>query len=373
MVRQTRGPYLCYAPEGDFNAALIVQLKTSISQDLNDGFAFYAIDLRKVTSLDNTGHRFIKNLGLALQKDRRQLVCFGGASDIAAKISNEEGLRFFASLMDFEASFHDMDPALYQNYFQLAYGNTAIRTLGLKCPMCGNEHIKGFFHDNEAYGLTWSDHYITPVWKDPTPGAEKIDIEMYQVAVCSECLFASSRMDWFGVITPEGVVESGLSKEQKDRIANKITARKDIALNHPAVKSDIFFGFPRESKAAYLAWKLNEMTCRDMAKDKSTTDGFEIALSNLLMCKYTDDKKMITEHLDTALAWLHGVLNFADQYSVNRVMQCYTYICSVYLARDKMSEALKYQREMEQRFAHEENYDFWYQRVHDLIEEERGS
>lgn len=371
--RQSRGPYICYAPTGDFNAAQIVQLKTALTEDLHTGLNHFALDLRKVENLDNTGFKFIKNMGLVLQKDQKQMVFFGANVELKSKLEAEIDLPVFGSLQDFEGSFHEMNPKVFQNYFELAYGNSALRTLNLKCPICGNEHIKGFFYEYDAYGQYWSDNYITPVWKDPRPGAEKVDLEMYKVAVCSECLFASTRMDWFGVNLPEGLVPSVLTQEEKDRIANKIANRKEVALNHPAVKSDIFFGFPRETKAAYLAWKLNEMTCRDIGKDKTNTDGFDIAFSNLMMCKYTEDNKLIHEQLDTALAWLHGVLTHPDHYSTHRIMQAYIYIASIYLTRDKLSEATKYQKELELRFSGEESFEFWNERIKELIAEERGA
>lgn len=375
FLRSIRGPYVCFRPLGEFNAGQIVQLKTAISDDLGNGRSFLALDLRKLTSIDTTGLRFLKNLDQALKKEKRQFVLFGGDESIREKIENDNPKQYqiFPSLEEFEYSFHDVDRMTYHNYFELAVGTESVRTLKLRCPICGNEHIKGFVLNLEDYEFEWVDQWITPIWSNQNPNAERIDVEMYRVAVCNECLFASTRIDWFDILLPEGIVDSILTADQIDRIGNKITNRKDLALDNPSIRSNTFFGFPRERRAAFMSWKLNEMTCRDVGKDKASTDGFDIAFSNLMMCKYTEDERHINEQLDTALAWLHGVLGAQERYSTSRGIQAYTYIASVYLARGKMSEAVKFQNEMAKRHSNEDEFDFWYNRVKEIIQEERES
>jgi hypothetical protein len=373
FLRAQRGPYMCFRPIGDFQAGQIVQFKNALSADLEDSHIHIAIDLRKMRQIDVTGLRFFKNLHSLLASKKRKLAFFGGDEAIRERIYNEhpKGFEIFDSLEDFEYNFHEIDRMTYHNLFEVANGTSGVRTLHLRCPMCHNDRIRGFVFNLENYGFEWTDTSITPRWVDKSEHPDRTDVEMYRVAVCNECFFASTRIDWFDILMSEGIVESVLTEDQMERIANRLAMRKDLLVDHPSMSSNTYFGFPRERRASYVSWKLNEMTCRDIARDKTSTDGYDIAFSNFMMCKYIEDENAIEDQLSTALAWLHGVLANQERFATARVIQSYVYIVSVYLARGKFSEALKYQQEMLKRWGAEDEYGFWLDRATQLIEEER--
>ncbi len=373
FYRTVRGPYACFKPIGDINAAMLVHLKKAVANDLIEGRYDLAIDLKKTLSIDSTGIKFLINLSNTLKKIRRKLV-FYDVTEEQKELLNRENPEWetFVSLSNFERSFHEISPNLIKNFFELAQGTGQIRTLELICPICGHERIKGFVDLEAEYELEWTDYSITPVYNYSRDPENEMDPEGYRVAVCQECLFASNRLDWFDVRLPEGLLESRLTDDEIERIANKAHHRKSLRLEYPLLDQSHFFGMPREMKASYLAWMLNEMTYRDVAREKGMIDAFQIAFCHFMMCKYTEEESVIDTHLDTALAWLSGLVQKPERYASYRVLQGMVYLLSVYLAKNKIGEAMKIEKEILANFNRDKESVFWIARAQELIEEERN-
>ena len=368
--RQIKGPYVCFRPVGEFSAGQIVKLKTAITDDLKDTKKDIAIDMRKITFMDVTGLRFIKNLKTVLAKEERSVVVFGGSDEIVEELKNSN-IKVFETQTEFEQGFHEMSVQSIKYYLELAKGNAAIKNLLLMCPICGYENVKGFMLNEEMHQLCWEDEQITPRWRYTGESENDIDFDLYTVAVCPECWFASSRVDWFEMNVEEGHVESKLTKSQIDRIANYSAHRKEIAAEIPDISTPTYFAMPREKLAAYGAWRLNELTFRTVHKEKSDLDGYEIAYSNFMMCKFADDPDIIDRQLNTAQAWLLSIVENKERYSTFRVVKAYTFAISVLLYMDKYREALKMMQQFESEFHGDDEYKLWLLRAKELLEAER--
>jgi anti-anti-sigma regulatory factor/uncharacterized protein (DUF2225 family) len=372
FYRTVRGPYACFRPIGEINASMLVHFKSAVSQDLSEGRLDIAVDLKKAQSIDPTGLKFLHNLNLTLKKIKRRLVFFDCSEEFNEVLkADQSDWEIYATLSHFEKSFHEINPSLLNNFFELAQGTGQIRSLELICPVCGNEDIKGFVDSEKDYSVVWSDFSITPVYSYEKDPENEMDPERYRVAVCQECLFASNRLDWFDVRLPEGILESRLNEDEIERILNRGHHRKTLKFDHPSLDHTHFFGMPRETKAAYLAWYLNEMTYRDVAREKSMIDAFQMAFCHFMMCKFTEEADVVESHLGTALAWLNGLINKPEQYASYRILQGNVYLLSVYLGMGKFGEALKIEKEIYSKFSHDSESSFWINRAKILIDEEK--
>lgn len=368
--RSLKGPYACFKLEGDFTAGQIVKLKNALNDDILDAKKDIALDVRKVGSIDVTGMRFLENLKEALGKSSKELVLYGANAVIEEK-AEQSKITIYTTQADFERGFHEMSLKSIKHYLELSQGEGQVRSLNLECPLCGYEKIKGFMLDEAVHELTWVEGSITPEWRF-TGGAEnEIDFDLYTVAVCSNCFFASHRVDWFNMNVLEGKVYSVLTQDQKDRIANHNNQRKEVALEIPAVRDPMFFAMPRERQAAYAAWRLNEITLRTEGKEKGDLDGFEIAVCNFMMCKFGDRPENIDNQLNTAMAWLLSILENKNRYSTLRIVKTYVYCISIELAMSRLKNAEKYLRDFEELYTGDEEVKMWLLRAKELVHDEK--
>lgn len=369
-TRQIRGPYVSYRPIGDFGASTIVKLKSLIADDMKDTSLDFAIDLTKMSSIDVTGTRFFLNLRKALEKEHREMVFFGGSQELQAQIQDSEApFKMFNTMEEFEQGFHDMSVDDYENYFRLAKGKGPIRHLDLICPCCGKENIKGFILDKKKHELVWHHEQITPIW-DSDDDDNWIDWDAYTVNVCPQCLFASTRPDFFHMQVDEGMIKSVIKDDDLDRIMNHIGQRKEVGQYSESIHEDIFWSMPREKPASKISWVLNEMTLRHMAKDRNHMDSFEIANSNFMACKFAKEEEFITKSLNTAMAWLSGIVKEREKYSTIRMAMSYTYLVSLYLFEGKLTEARKVLEDFATDFSGEDWARFWLVRAKELYTSE---
>ncbi|MGL1903731.1 MAG: STAS domain-containing protein [Fibrobacterales bacterium] len=368
--RSLKGPYACFKLEGDFTAGQIVKLKNALNDDILDGKKDIALDVRDVSTVDVTGMRFLENLREALKKQSHELVLYGANPDVEDKAEASK-ITIYTSQADFERGFHEMSVKSIEHYLELSGGDGQVRSLNLECPLCGYEKIKGFMLDESVHELTWVDGSITPEWRFSGNSENEIDYDLYSVAVCSNCFFASHRADWFNMSVLEGKVESVLTQDQKDRIANHNNQRKEIGLGIPSIRDPMFFAMPRERQAAYAAWKLNEITLRTEGKEKGDLDGFEIAVCNFMMCKFGDKPEDVPTQLNTAMAWLLSILEHKNRYSTLRIVKTYVYCISVELGMGRLKNAEGYLRDFEEHYQNDDECKMWLLRARELIHEEK--
>ena len=370
FYRRIRGPYVTYRPIGRFSAEIIVQLKKVLTDDLKDTSQDFAIDLRKIQELDVTGLRFFKNLGDLLQKTERKLAFFGGDKEVQKSLAEySDYFDVYPTLQSFEKGFHEMSSETMRYYFELAIGKSAFKTMDLICPSCKCENVKGFVIDENRYTYEWLENQITPKWTRLDDENNEVDYDLYSVAVCPECYFASHRLDWFSIKLPEGTIHTKLTPHQIENLSNQVAKRKEFLMKYHDLDDPKYFGLPREHSAGLVSWRLNELTLRTVAKDRNNIDGFDIAMSNFMVCKYSESEKEITDSISTAEAWLNGVLENKQAYSSDRVVQAYVYFISIQIMHEKINLSKKLLEELNSQYGYDDDYNFWISRITEMLED----
>jgi len=367
-----RGPYLCYTVERDFLTPDVIEQKVPLLADIHNPEHEIALDIRKLRHVDSLSLRFLGNVDDQLMATSRRLVLIGGEADVIASIMKQRAFRHFVTMADFELEFHDLSPSLLKSILQLAQGGNGFKMLQLECPVCHFGEVSGFVLDESKYEQRWSSREIIPLWIPAGPDIESIDYGAYRVAVCPQCFFASLRPDHFGIHFPEGDIKSILKPDQLTNLTIASNGRKSLAHEQHFNSSEQFFQPPRDQRASYLAWKLQEHCQKQMCGDRHNIDAFEVVLANFMMCKYTRSERLIDDHLHTALAWLNNLRQNEAHYSTNRLLQAHTYFISVLLALDKVSEAVKALADFTTRFQDDPQSGFWLQRASQLVIEVTG-
>jgi uncharacterized protein (DUF2225 family)/anti-anti-sigma regulatory factor len=365
--RQYRGHYLCYDIGREFSTTQVLKVKTFLLDEIKDTNYDFAFDLGALRLIDSSGLTFFKNIDELLRKNNRHLAFYGGPPEIQKQLADFHSFTLFASLVDFERDFHEINPQLNRTILNLAKGKGPMRPLKMICPLCGFDNVAGFIIDDTQFQLAWSDSEIVPLYDPITPDVNALDFSAYQVAVCPRCFYAGTRLDWFTIAFPEGVLESRLSKMQIGNLSNSAALRRNLAMSYEGATENAFFQMPRESRASYLSWKLNEFNLKHMHAERKVTDGFEIVVSNFMMCKYSQNEREIDDHMHTALAWLYNILENKANYSTLRLAKAYTYLISVLIAQDKTKEAKSFYKDFVNAFGDIPDCLFWLGRARDLI------
>lgn len=101
-------------------------------------------------------------------------------------------------------------------------------------------------------------------------------------------------------------------------------------------------------------------------------DSFEIANSNFMACKYSREEEFITKCLNTAMAWLSGIIEQKERFSTLRIAMSYTYLISLYLFEGKLAEARKILEDFSVSYSGEDWAKFWLVRAKELYSAELG-
>ncbi|MDR0516174.1 MAG: DUF2225 domain-containing protein [Fibromonadaceae bacterium] len=367
LPKQIRGNFICYELGEEFTSVQALKYKLFFSDEVKDSSLGMAFDMRRTMRIDGAAVVFFKNLHEQISKYDRRISFFGGAPEIQEQLRNTGLFLVYVSIVEFERDFHEINPELNKTFFRLSEGKGNFRSLKMICPLCSFNDVAGFIINEEYYKLTWSDNEIVPVYEPTEPDPNKIDFSCYQVAVCPSCFYASTRLDWFTVVFPEGRYESNLTPENKAKLSNSAANRRALAMSYSSGAGEkSFFRMPREKDAAYVSWLLNEFNLKHMS-EQDTTDGFDIVVSNFMMCKFATKEMDIDGHMHTALAWLYGIMDNQEHYSTLRLAKTYVYLISVLLSKDKVGEARRHYRDLEKRFGAIDGCDFLIKRAEYLL------
>ena len=227
-----------------------------------------------------------------------------------------------------------------------------------------NEFCGGYGHD-----FTWEDSDITPQWRLKADRENEIDFELYEVAVCHKCYFASCRIENFTVTIPEGTIPTVLTKDQKDRLVKRSSVRANLIAEQQKSNVKSFISMPREGSAGFLSWQLYDKTIRDLAKDRSNTVAIEVARANILSAKYAINETERDKALTTAHVWLADILNNPNSHSTRDLVAAHVFLVSVSLALNKVKDAHTTANAFLERFEEDEHYEFWVERARYLIKD----
>jgi hypothetical protein len=366
VSKQIRGHYVCYDVGEEFTSAQVLKYKLFFMDEIKDAKLDMAFDLRGTKRIDGSAIVFFKNVYDQLIKEHRKIAFFGGTEEVLEQLKGVGPFSVYPTIVEFERDFHEINPELNKTFFRLAEGKGHFRTLKMICPLCSYNNVAGFMIDENYYKQKWSESEIVPVFVPDEADPNSIDFSCYQVSVCPNCFYASTRLDWFTIVFPEGSFESHLTPENKAKLSNAAALRRSLAMGQSGATEDAFFRIPREKNAAYLSWMLNEFNLKHMS-EQQTTDGFDIVVSNFMMCKFASREIDIDNHMYTALAWLYGIIENKSNYSTLRLAKTYVYIVSVLLSQDKIGEARKFYRTMEKDFNSIEDCKYLINRAQSLL------
>ncbi|MDR1812684.1 MAG: hypothetical protein LBQ87_07645 [Candidatus Fibromonas sp.] len=366
LSKRIRGHYMCYDAGVEFTSAHVLKYKLFFMDEIKDTKLDMAFDMRNAERIDGAAIVFFKNLHEQLTKEKRKIAFFGGAQSVQEQLRIANTFLVYTSIVEFERDFHEINPDLNRTFFRLSEGKGHFRSLKMICPLCSHDNVSGFIIDETYYRQKWSETEIVPVFEPDAADPNSIDFSCYQVAVCPKCFYASTRLDWFTIVFPEGRYESNLTQENRSKLSNAAALRRSLAMSQSGASDATFFMVPREKSAAYLSWLLNEFNLKHMS-DQQTTDGFDIVVSNFMMCKFALKEMDVDNHMYTALAWLYGIMDNKANYSTLRLAKTYVYLISVLLSQDKVGEARKFYRELEKEYKDIEDCRYLINRAQQLL------
>jgi len=366
LSKQIRGHYLCYDAGREFTSAQVLKYKLFLMDEIKDSKLDMAFDMRSTEHIDGAAIMYFKNIYEQLSKEGRKIAFFGGTKDVQEQLNNVKAFSVYTTIVEFERDFHEINPDLNRTFFRLSEGKGHFRSLRMICPLCAHDNVTGFIIDENYYRQKWSETEIIPIFEPEEPDPNAIDFSCYQVAVCPKCFYASTRLDWFTIVFPEGRFESHLTQENKAKLSNTTPLRRSLAMSYSGASEESFFRVPREKSASYLSWLLNEFNLKHMGEQR-TTDGFDIVVSNFMMCKFALKEMDIDDHMYTALAWLYGIMENKANYSTLRLAKTYVYLISVLLSQDKIGEARKFYRELEKEYKDIEDCKYLINRAQNLM------
>jgi anti-anti-sigma regulatory factor len=366
LPRNVRGHYLCYDTGAEFTSAHVLKHKSFLMDEIKDSKLDMAFDLRSTERIDGAALMFFKNIYEQLSKENRKVAFFGGTQEVLEQLKSLNMFQVYPTIVDFERDFHEINIELNKTFFSLSEGKGHFRTLKMICPLCSYDNVSGFIVDEDHYKPRWRDNEIVPIFEPDEPDPNTVDFSCYQVAVCPKCFYASTRLDWFTIVFPEGRFESHLTQENRAKLSNAAALRRSLAMSYSGTNEEAFFRAPREKSSSYVAWMLNEFNLKHM-NEQRTTDGFDIVVSNFMMCKFALKEMNIDDHMYTALAWLYGIMDNKENYSTLRLAKTYVYLISVLLSQDKSGEARKFYRELEKEFRNIEDCKYLISRAQHLL------
>ena len=366
LPKQIRGHYLCYDAGVEFTSAHVLKYKLFLMDEIKDSKMDMAFDMRTTERIDGAAIMFFRNIYDQLNKENRKIAFFGGTHEVQEQLKNTNIFQVYATIVEFERDFHEINPELNRTFFRLSESKGHFRTLKMICPLCFYNSVSGFIIDENYYKPKWRDTEIVPVYEPDEPDPNSVDFSCYQVAVCPKCFYASTRLDWFTIVFPEGRFESHLTQENKAKLSNTAALRRNLAMGYNGTSEEAFFRAPREKNATYVSWMLNEFNLKHMSEQR-TTDGFDVVVSNFMMCKFAPREIDIDNHMYTALAWLYGIMDNKANYSTLRLAKTYVYLISVLLSQDKSGEARKFYRELEKEYGDIEDCKYLVNRAQHLM------
>ncbi len=373
QIKRTRkGEYQTFHLKGVFDTSACFELKDKLNDVINHEEFHICLEFSGIAGIDASGLRFLENIHKILEKRSRKLAIYGAKSALH-KLMQDRGLLAkiptYKDVYEFEDSFQVEEREIRKKYFSLAIGSDPIRRHSCICPLCQNENIIGYLCDESVHSLCWEDNEITPQWRLTQPSDNEMDVELYEIAVCPNCFFASSKLDYFVISMPEGTIPSVLTKEQKDRLVKNSSIRQSLLSKHQKDNTKSFFSMPRDSVAGFISWQLYDRTLRDIARDKASTVAIEVARANILSAKFATSQTDSKNFMTTAHVWVTYMINNPDSNASKDLVMGYIYLISLNLALAKEKEAKATFESYMKKYGDDKFYAFWTNRAISLTDD----
>jgi hypothetical protein len=340
-------------------------MREILAQVRSSTWAGVVLDFSGLDSIDPGGRRMISNFHRGLAEVGRALEVVADRDGTRNAFLADNSFPVLQDLSELKRSIHEMAPERLQSMLAAGVRNSNLLGLRLRCPVCGFEDVRGWLPDPDRHDQAWLPHEITRQLVSHDPDNALI-VDAYTVAVCPECLFAATRMDWFDsaalrlpATLPEGSVE---------RLTKSFTRRRtivqDVVLETPL---QVFFGMPRLDRAVQCSWALAEESLRAVGRDRASTDGFGIGVALLMQAKFAKEGEDLERYFSASYVWLRQVVEQVGNYAEDRLAEASVYLLSVALALGRTSEAEQISRQIREKWSADPEMEAWIERARELV------
>lgn len=323
------------------------------------------LDFSGVSGMDSSGRRLLGNFHKGLSEHGRALELVADVVSLQDELRQETTYMVVNDLSELKRSIHEMAPERLSALLSSGVRTGNLLGFRLRCPVCRCDEVRGWIPDPNKHVRQWVSHEITPQNLPANP-EDALSVDAYSVAVCPECLFASTRVDWFdfqGAHLPATLPDGSVERLSKG-FARRRTVVQDQLLEVPM---HVLFGMPRLDRAVQCAWALAEESLRSVGRDRSSTDGFGIAVALLMQAKYAKEGEDLSKYYSAAYVWLRQVSEMVGNYAEDRMVEDHVYLLSVALALGRETEANQVARQIVDRWGKDSEMAFWVERARELM------
>lgn len=324
------------------------------------------MDFTGIRTLDPSGRRLLQNFHRSLIEQGRSLGLVADHEELRQELSNEEGVSFLASLSELKRSIHEMPPDRMLALQGIGGRAGNLLAFRLRCPVCRCEDVKGWIPVPQAHTHVWVPEEITRQFVANEDPENAFPVDEYSVAVCPECLFAANRIDWFDI--PGSMLPSTLPEGSVERLAKSFARRRAVVAEQAQdVSFQVWFAMPRTQGSIHVSWALCEESLRALGRDRSTTDGFGIAVAILMQAKFAPEDADLEKFFTAAYVWLRQVVEQFGNYAEDRLAEASVYLLSVELALGREGDAKNTLQAMQSKWGGDPELRTWVERAQQLL------
>lgn len=347
------------------DAADSVWMRGILEQVRSATWAGVVLDLSGVDDLDAAARRMVGNFHKGLADLGRALEVVADRDGARASLGHDPSIVVLQDLSELKRSIHEIAPERLQALVNGGVRNSNLLGFRLRCPVCGFDDVRGWMPDPSRHHSEWLPTEITRQLVCAGP-EDALVVDAYSVAVCPDCLFSSTRLDWFD--SPSLRLPACLPEGAVDRLGKTFARRRslvqDVILETPM---QVFFGMPRLDRAVQSSWALVEESLRAAGRDRASTDGFGIAVSLLMQAKFAREGQDLERYFSAAYVWLKQVVEQVGNYAEDRMAEAHVYLLSVALAMGRQSECDQIHQQIRTKWGESPEMATWTDRARELM------
>ncbi len=302
-------------------------LREAVESQRDPGWTGVIIDLGEVSVLDPNALKILTNFYQSMRQTGRAAGLVVRNALLRDRLSSFDGYIILPDLARLKRAIHEITPERDRLLASVGKRTSNLLSFTLRCPLCRCETVKGWMPRLEGSERRWFTNEITPqlVWEGEE---ETLDAETYSIAVCPECLFASSRLDWFDM--PVHGIHSTLHDDVRDRLA-KNSLRRRMMLSNENLEGDMtlvnYLGMPRLRAAARFAWGLSADALQVVGKDSpNLIDSLGVGLSYIMQARFAPEGADLKPYYSAAYIWLKMALKHPESYAEDRMEEASVYL-----------------------------------------------
>lgn len=359
------GQWMVVECRSGLEASDVGWMREILAQVRDSTWAGVVLDLSGQSELDSSARRMLANFHKGLSEQGRALEVVADSQVLREDLQAEGAVTVLHDLSELKRSIHEMAPERLQALVSSGTSNSNLLGFRLRCPVCRCDDARGWLPDPARHKRGWIDNEVT-LQMVPDDPENSLAVDAYSVAVCPECLFAATRMDWFD--SPSIRLPATLPEGSADRLSKGFARRRslvqDVMLEMPL---PVFFGMPRLDRAVQCSWALAEESLRAVGRDRASTDGFGISVAILMQAKFAREGEDLNRYYTAAYVWLRQVVDQVGNYAEDRLAEAHVYLISVDLAIGRDAEAAQLFKQAVQRWGDDPDMEIWLDRARELL------